>query len=126
MESVQIKGVITAIHPVEQKSESFKVQRFWVKESDGQYPQDFEVQCTGKTIGVLNDYKVGDNVNVSANLNGRQYNSKAGQMGIFMTLGLWKIEKVGSQQIQPAPQPEQYFEPQQPQQVSNNSEILPF
>lgn len=100
MDSVQIKGVITKIHPVEQKSESFKVQRFWIKESTDQYPQDFEVQCTGNKIGVLNDYKVGDSVNVSANLNGRQYVSKTQQTGIFMTLGLWKIEKVGSQQPQ--------------------------
>ena len=101
MESVQIKGVITAIHQVEKKSDSFSLQRFWIKELEGQYPQDFEVQCTGKTIGVLNDYKVGDNVNVSANLNGREYTSKTGQTGIFMTLGLWKIDKVGAQQQAP-------------------------
>lgn len=101
MESVQIKGVITAIYPVEKKSENFTLQRFWVKETEGQYPNDYEVQSTGKTIGVLNDYKVGDNVVVSANVNGRQYTSKAGQQGIFMTLGLWKIERVNTVQATP-------------------------
>ena len=104
MESIKINGVVTAIHPVEQKSEKFTVQRFWVKETEGQYPNTYEVQCTGKTIGVLNDYKVGDSVSIAANLNGREYTSKTGQTGIFMTLGLWKIEKVGSQPQQAAPQ----------------------
>lgn len=98
MESIKIEGVITAIHQVEQKSEKFSVQRFAIKEIVEQYPNTFEVQCTGKTIGVLNDYKVGDNVIVNANLNGREYTSKTGQTGVFMSLGLWKIEKVGAQQ----------------------------
>jgi len=98
MESLKIEGVINAIHPVEQKSEKFSVQRFVIKESLEQYPNTFEVQCTGKTIGVLNDYKVGDKVVVNANLNGREYTSKSGQQGIFMTLGLWKIEKAGAAQ----------------------------
>ncbi|MBP6357746.1 MAG: DUF3127 domain-containing protein [Sediminibacterium sp.] len=98
MESIKIEGVITAIHQVEQKSEKFSVQRFAIKEIVEQYPNTFEVQCTGKTIGVLNDYKVGDKVIVNANLNGREYTSKTGQTGVFMSLGLWKIEKVEAQQ----------------------------
>lgn len=98
MESIKIEGVITAIHQVEQKSEKFSVQRFAIKEIVEQYPNTFEVQCTGKTIGVLNDYKVGDKVIVNANLNGREYTSKTGQTGVFMSLGLWKIEKVGTTQ----------------------------
>jgi single-stranded DNA-binding protein len=97
MESIKITGEITTIHPVEIKSEKFSVQRFAVKESEGKYPNTFEVQCTGKTIGVLNDYKVGDKVVVNANLNGREYTSKSGQQGVFMSLGLWKIEKLGAQ-----------------------------
>lgn len=101
MESIKIEGVIVAIHPVEQKSEKFSVQRFAVKEVVEQYPNTFEVQCTGKTIGVLNDYKVGDNVIINANLNGREYTSKSGQQGVFMTLGLWKIEKASAAQQAP-------------------------
>jgi hypothetical protein len=103
MEIIKIEGTITAIHPVEVKSEKFSVQRFAVKENAEQYPNTFEVQCTGKTIGVLNDYKVGDKVVVNANLNGREYTSKSGQQGIFMTLGLWKIDKAGSAQSAPQP-----------------------
>ena len=72
MESIKIEGTIIAIHPVEVKSEKFSVQRFAVKENAEQYPNTFEVQCTGKTIGILNDYKVGENVVVNANLNGRE------------------------------------------------------
>jgi hypothetical protein len=101
MESIKIQGTIIALHPVEVKSEKFSVQRFAVKELEGQYPNTFEVQCTGKTIGVLNDYKVGDKVVVNANLNGREYTSKSGQQGVFMSLGLWKIEKLGAQQSTP-------------------------
>ncbi len=101
MESLKIEGVITAIHPVEQKSEKFSVQRFAIKEIVEQYPNTFEVQCTGKTIGVLNDYKVGDKVIVNANLNGREYTGKTGQTGVFMSLGLWKIEKVAASYIEP-------------------------
>ena len=103
MESLKIEGVINAIHSVEQKSEKFSVQRFVVKENAEQYPNTFEVQCTGKTIGVLNDYKVGDKVVVNANLNGREYTSKSGQQGVFMSLGLWKIEKAGAAQSAPQP-----------------------
>jgi hypothetical protein len=101
MESLKIEGVITAIHQGEQKSEKFSVQRFAIKEIVEQYPNTFEVQCTGKTIGVLNDYKVGDKVIVNANLNGREYTGKTGQTGVFMSLGLWKIEKVAASYTEP-------------------------
>lgn len=128
MESVKIEGTIIAIHPVEVKSEKFSVQRFAIKENIEQYPNTFEVQCTGKTIGVLNDYKVGEKVLVNANLNGREYTSKTGQSGVFMTLGLWKIERVGNQQSAP-----QYQDPTNNNgqgysqaNLPNNSEQLPF
>lgn len=111
MESVKIKNcTIEKIHEVEKKSETFSVQRFSVKENEGQYPQVYEVQCTGKTLGVLNGYKVGDKVNIEANLNGREYQKKDGTSGVFMTLGVWKIEKVSEGQApQPQPQPSKSF-----------------
>lgn len=112
MESVKIKNcTIEKIHEVEQKSETFSVQRFSVKEDiTEKYPQVYEVQCTGKTLGVLNGYKVGDKVNIEANLNGREYQKKDGTSGVFMTLGVWKIEKVSEGQApKPQPQPSKSF-----------------
>ncbi len=124
MESLKIEGTIIAIHPVEVKSDKFSVQKFVVKESEGQYPNTFEVQCTGKTIGVLNDYNVGDKVLANANLNGREYTNKTtGQIGVFMSLGLWKIERVNTAQTTPqtTPQPQSNY-----QQFQQGNEAPPF
>ena len=98
MESIKIEGTITAINQVEAKSEKFSLQRFTVKETTEQYPNTFEVQSVGKTLGVLNDYKVGDIVVINANLNGKEYTNKTtGAQGVFMSLSLWKIERKGNQ-----------------------------
>lgn len=98
MASIKIDGKIIKKFPIEKKSETFSVQRFWVQEMTDQYPNTYEIQSTGKTLGVMDSYWEGDLVNIDANLNGRFHSGPKGDM-VFNSISLWKIAK---QPTQPA------------------------
>jgi len=127
MEAIKIEGIIEKIFDVEKKSETFTVQRFWVKETVENYPQTYEVQCTNKSVGILNEYAIGQHVSVMANLNGRTYTGKDGNEGVFMTLGLWKIERIGNQAQANNEAPQQAAQPLAGQGYSQGkADDLPF
>lgn len=93
---VKIDGRLIKKFPVEAKSDTFSIQKFWVQEVDGQYPNTYEIQATNKTIGVMDSFWEGDMVNVDANLNGKFYSGAKGEM-VFNSISLWKIAKQPTQ-----------------------------
>jgi len=66
-------------------------------EADSKYPQAVKFEVTKDKCVELDQYKLGQNVTVSFNLRGNEYNGK-----YFVNLQAWKIEADG-----PAPQQEQ-------------------
>ena len=79
---------------------------------DGQYPQHIKFQLTQDKVGLVESFKMGDEVKVTFDLRGRGFN-KNGQMLYFTNLEAWKIEPAGAanydggggQQQQAAPRP---------------------
>ena len=56
-----------------------------------QYPQDILVEFTKDNCETLNNYKVGDEVEVGINLRGREWTSPQGEVKYFNTIQGWKI-----------------------------------
>lgn len=87
-----LKGTIKVIKDVEQISDSFKKREFVVTETSGQYPQDILLQTVQDRTSLLDGKNVGDVVNVSFNLRGREWTSPDGTVRYFNSLDAWKIE----------------------------------
>lgn len=77
----------------EQKvSEKFRKRDFVVTDNSSQYPQHIMFQLTQDRCGLIEQYKVGDEIKVAFNLRGREWTSPQGEVKYFNTLEAWKIE----------------------------------
>lgn len=105
-----IKGKLIFKGDVQQVSASFKKQEF-VVETDGQYPQKILIQATQERTDLLNGINVGQGVEVSYNLRGREWTNPQGEVKYFNSIELWKIDVIGAQtapaQEQPQTEPAQ-------------------
>ena len=96
---MNIRGTIKVINDTMVVSEKFK-KRDFVVTTEEQYPQDILIQMTQDKCDVLNSYNVGDSVDVSINIRGREWTSPSGEVKYFNTIEGWRIEKLTA----PAPQ----------------------
>ena len=88
---MNIKGNIKVINATQVVSDKFQKREFVVTTNDT-YPQDILIQTTQDKCELLDSYKVGDNVDVSINLRGREWTSPTGEVKYFNTIEGWKIE----------------------------------
>ena len=92
--SYKLTGTIKVIHDTVQISEKFAKREFVVTDNDSMYPQDISLQLTQEKVSILDNYSVGESVEVSFNLNGREWTSPQGEVKYFNTLNAWRIEKL--------------------------------
>ncbi len=90
---MNILGKIKVINPTTDISETFK-KRELVVTTEEQYPQHVLIEFIQTKCSVLDDFKIGDNVNVSINIKGKEYINKDGITNYFNQIQGWKIEKV--------------------------------
>jgi hypothetical protein len=100
MSESTIKGAIKLINPIKVISDKFSVREFVVTTPDAKYPQDIMFQTVNDKMAVLESLGVGQQVEVSYNVRGREFNGK-----YYNTLDAWKIEVTGSKPSQPSTQP---------------------
>jgi hypothetical protein len=67
-------------------------KRLVVVETSEQYAQKVPIDFVQDKCSVLDNYKVGDNVTVSINIRGNEYNGK-----YYVSLNGWKISKAETQ-----------------------------
>lgn len=108
----KLTGTIVVVKDTVQVSEKFSKREFVVNDNSGMYPQDILFQSTQDKCSILDGVKVGDTVEVSFNLRGREWTNPQGEVKYFNTLDAWKIEGQGTQAVQPA--------------ESEDDDLLPF
>ena len=92
--NIEIKGQIVGINQTEVKSEKFSKREFKVTTLD-QYPNTYKIQVTNEKCPLLDKFKIGDEVNVHCNLNGRDWTNPTTQIvSNFISLDAWRIETV--------------------------------
>jgi len=112
---LKINGKVKLI--MEQQSwDSGFTKREFVITTNEQYPQDVKFECIKDKISLLNDLSEGDDVEVSFNVRGNEYNGK-----YFVNLQAWRLNKVGAQTNSNPSSPEPDFEP-----VGDEDDDLPF
>jgi hypothetical protein len=100
MSDSTIKGAIKLINPIKVISDKFSVREFVVTTPDAKYPQDILFQTVNDKMDVLESLGVGQQVEVSYNVRGREFNGR-----YYNTLDAWKVEVTGSKPSQPSTQP---------------------
>lgn len=95
---MDLKGELIRIYETKQVSEKFALREF-VIETKEQYPQSIILQVSQDKCKLLDNYRLGDLVQVSINVRGRKWTDKNGQDRFFNTLEVWKItnESITSQ-----------------------------
>ena len=87
MNDYKVKGLIKVIGDTVQVTEKFSKREVVITVEDGKFPQYISLQATGERTYILDSFKVGDEVEASFNLRGREWQDKH-----FNSLELWKIE----------------------------------
>jgi len=87
----------------EQSFSSGFTKREFVVTTQEQYPQDIKLEFVKDKCSLLDSYKVGQDVKVSFNLRGNEYNGK-----YYVNLQAWRIEKGERvEQASHTPEPEE-------------------
>lgn len=110
---MDLQGKIIQILP-EQSFQSGKVKYSFVMETASQYPQKIPFEVWSKDRWEQMNVAIGQNVSVSFDINGREYQGK-----YFVSLGAWKVTAIGGGQQQANPQ-------SAPQNNGGGNDGLPF
>lgn len=105
---MEVQGKIKMIDATKEVGTSGFKKRDLVVTTDEQYPQDILVQFVQDKCDILNNFKVGDSVEVGINLRGREWVNPQGETVYFNTIQGWKITKGSGEQ---KPQAREPFEP---------------
>lgn len=85
---MEVNGKVILVGNTEEVGQNGFTKRIVVVETAEQYPQKLAIDFVKDKTSVLDGYKVGDNVSVSINLRGSEYNGR-----YFVNLQGWKISK---------------------------------
>ena len=124
--SYVMKGKVKVVGSTVAINEKFSKREFVVIDDTNMYPQDIQFQLTQDKCNLIDSLAIGDEVEVSFNLNGREWVNPKGESKFFNTLDVWKISKIGSNAVKDAQG--QGFEPKKSiiaEVVANDSD-LPF
>ena len=99
MSSFEIAGRLVKKYEIESKSPSFQTREFVIEVQDGQYPEYVKFQLTQDRCKIIDPYQEGDQIKVSFNLRGRQWQDK-----YFTNLNAWRVESADSSSPAPRPQ----------------------
>lgn len=83
----ELTGKVKVIQDEQTFSSGFSKREMVVTVEDGNYPQDINLEFLKDKISLLNDLSVGQNVTVTFDLRGREYNGR-----YFNNLVGWKIQ----------------------------------
>lgn len=87
---MEIKGTVKFIGAEQIKSEKFKMRLLHL-EIPSDFPQVIAVQFSQSKVDLLNPLKVGQVVEISINLRGREWTNPQGEVIVFNTIEGWKI-----------------------------------
>ena len=92
MATFETVGVLKLKHDTVQVSDKFAKREFVVTtEVDSTYPQHVSMQLTQDKCGLLDKFSEGQEIKVSFNLRGREWNGPEG-LRYFNSLEAWRIE----------------------------------
>lgn len=86
--SYELTGKVKTIGNTQTFDSGFQKREFVVTTNE-QYPQDIKLELIKDKCAMLNSYSIGDDVRVSFNIRGNEYNGK-----YYVNLQAWRISKL--------------------------------
>ena len=90
-----VKGRLKVVNEEQVISDKFKKKEF-VIETDGQYPKPVLFQLTNDKTNLVDNFSIGQEIEVSYNINGREWINPQGEAKYFNSLEAWRIEGVAN------------------------------
>jgi Domain of unknown function (DUF3127) len=102
---MEIKGKVHEVSETVQVTESLKKRELILEYIENpQYPEYLKFEAIQDRCNLLDNVKVGDDIEVFFNLRGRPWTDKAGKKSYFNSLVLWKINALsGAAGAKPTP-----------------------
>ena len=122
MAEYHLSGEITAIQEPRTVGNNFTFREFVVMTPDEKYPQPICLQVGGKTLHILDDFHIGDQVRAEFNLRGREWQGDTGTR-FFNTLSVWRMELLESRKPKTNGD-SQHFDDRNPPPISDSD--IPF
>lgn len=89
---MEIKGKVYEVGPTTQVTESLKKRELILEYIENpQYPEYLKFEAIQDRCNLLDNVKIGDDVEVAFNLKGRPWTDKTGKKTYFNSLQLWKV-----------------------------------
>ena len=91
---MNLVGKIYEIGEESQVTESFKKREFVLEHTEKSlYTEYIKFEMTNDRCELLNNFKVGDEVEVGFNIRGRKWTDQEGKTKYFVTLQAWRINE---------------------------------
>ncbi len=124
---MDISAKIIEIFATAKVTDTFQKREFVVEYSDNpQYPEYIKFELIQDKCGLLDNFKVGDEVVVHFNLKGRKWTDPQGVVKYFNSLQAWRLE---SKSVNQAPTDATAPPTNEPEWLADNDETtndLPF
>jgi len=92
-----IEGKLHAKFDTQQVSDSFTKRNFVVETIENPvYPQLITFELNKDRCGVIDKFNVGDSIEVTFNLRGREWTNPEGEKKYFNSLEAWRVNAVAS------------------------------
>ena len=125
---MEVQGSIKVIGEVQEISATFK-KRELVVSTDEQYPQTLSIEFIQDKTDLLNKFEIGQNVKVSINLRGREWeNPQTKEIKYFNSIQGWRIELLENSNSDDDLPPLDNLSPFEPASETNDEDLddLPF
>ena len=125
MSAFEVKGRLIVKYATQQVTEKFRKREFVLEIANGQYFEQIKFQLTQDKCDQLDQYREGDNINVSFNLRGKPYTNKNGEVIYYTNLDAWRLQSAAentSKATETMPPPDDTFT----YKDADDSAILPF
>lgn len=100
---MNIRGRILEITDTQQITDSFRKRELVVEYAENpQYPEYIKFETIQDKCDLLNNFQVGQEVEVHFNLKGRKWTNPEGQVKYFNSLQAWRILDANAAGAQPA------------------------
>jgi len=116
----KVEQILKAESGVSRAGKDWKKQEF-VIETDEQFPRKVCFTLFGDKVDLLNSLKAGQEVEVSFNLESREFNGRW-----FTNVNAWKIDQVSEENSVPAPPPAFTMNDIPPEPDEDSANDLPF
>lgn len=97
--SLELNGKVKVVFDAQSFPSGFSKREFVIT-TEEQYPQDVKFEVIKDKVALLDQYKEGDQIKVSFNVRGNEYQGK-----YYVNLQAWRIENIGAAEAPSIPKP---------------------